>query len=216
MKAIVVRETGGVEKMNLETVPDPVANDHDVVIRVDACGVCMHDVVVRNGTMKAGVQLPVILGHEIAGTVVDVGPKVHAFKAGDRVATAQRYHICGACRLCRSGHETSAEVQPRPALAGWRQEPRVGNWNPGNFEPSVSGCGLPLLTRQLARVRGRHVHLPPSPSRAGLPRGSWIPSHRKPRPPSQVPTATSRSKSTAPRSCSRRLPFVNSERENIP
>jgi len=51
--------------------------------------------------------MPLILGHEIAGTVVDVGPEVRAFKVGQRVCTAQRYHICGACRYCRTGRETS-------------------------------------------------------------------------------------------------------------
>ena len=106
MKAIVVRQTGGVEAMNLETVADPVADEKDVVIQVEACGVCMHDVAVRNGTLKAGVQMPCILGHEVSGTVVGVGKKVKRFKVGDRVATVQRYHICGACRFCRGGRET--------------------------------------------------------------------------------------------------------------
>jgi D-arabinose 1-dehydrogenase-like Zn-dependent alcohol dehydrogenase len=50
--------------------------------------------------------MPCILGHEISGTVVDVGRDVRAFQRGDRVATVQRYHICGACRYCRTGRET--------------------------------------------------------------------------------------------------------------
>ena len=50
----------------------------DVVVQVEACGVCMHDVAVRNGTLKRGVQLPTILGHEVSGTVVAVGAKVPA------------------------------------------------------------------------------------------------------------------------------------------
>ena len=44
--------------------------------------------------------------HEISGTVVDVGRDVRAFRKGDRVATVQRFHICGACRYCRTGRET--------------------------------------------------------------------------------------------------------------
>jgi acryloyl-coenzyme A reductase len=47
-----------------------------------------------------------VLGHEISGTVVEAGAEARRFKAGDRVATAQRYYICGACRFCRSGRET--------------------------------------------------------------------------------------------------------------
>ena len=49
--------------------------------------------------------MPCILGHEISGTVVEVGRDVRGFRKDDRVATAQRYHICGACRFCRTGRE---------------------------------------------------------------------------------------------------------------
>jgi D-arabinose 1-dehydrogenase-like Zn-dependent alcohol dehydrogenase len=106
MKAMVVRQPGGLDAMRLEQIPEPVAGPRDVVIEVEACGVCFHDVLTRNGTLKAGVKLPCVLGHEISGTVVDVGRDVARFKPGERVATAQRYHICGACRFCRSGRET--------------------------------------------------------------------------------------------------------------
>jgi len=106
MKAMVVRQPGGLDALRLETIADPVAGPKDVVIKVEACGVCFHDVLTRNGTLKAGVKMPCILGHEISGTVVDVGRDVSRFKAGQRVATAQRYHICGACRFCRSSRET--------------------------------------------------------------------------------------------------------------
>ena len=117
MKAIVVRQTGGLEAMNLETVADPTPQENDVIVEVAACGVCMHDVAVRNGTLKRGVQLPCILGHEVSGTVVGVGSKVRRFKTGQRVATVQRYHICGACRYCRGGRETLCEE--RKFLGDW-------------------------------------------------------------------------------------------------
>jgi acryloyl-coenzyme A reductase len=106
MKAIVVRQPGGLDAMRLETIPDPVAGPKDVIIKVEACGVCFHDVLTRNGTLKSGVKMPCVLGHEISGVVVDVGRDVTRFKAGQKVATAQRYHICGACRFCRSSRET--------------------------------------------------------------------------------------------------------------
>jgi D-arabinose 1-dehydrogenase-like Zn-dependent alcohol dehydrogenase len=106
MKAMVVHQPGGTEVLSLERVPDPTAGQKDVIIKVDACGVCFHDIVTRNGTLKFGVQMPCILGHEISGTVVDVGRDVRAFRKGDRLATVQRFHICGACRYCRTGRET--------------------------------------------------------------------------------------------------------------
>jgi acryloyl-coenzyme A reductase len=106
MKAVVVRAPGGIDVLKMETIPDPMPGPKDVVIKVDACGVCFHDIVTRNGTLKFGVQMPCILGHEISGTVVDVGRDVRNFKAADRIATVQRYHICGSCRHCRMGRET--------------------------------------------------------------------------------------------------------------
>ena len=106
MKAIVVRQPGGLDAMRLESIPEPVAGPKDVVIKVEACGVCFHDVLTRNGTLKAGVKMPCVLGHEISGTVAAIGSEVTRFRVGERVATAQRYHICGACRFCRSSRET--------------------------------------------------------------------------------------------------------------
>jgi D-arabinose 1-dehydrogenase-like Zn-dependent alcohol dehydrogenase len=106
MKAIVVRQPGGLDAMRLESIPEPAVGPKDVVIKVEACGVCFHDVLTRNGTLKAGVKMPCVLGHEISGTVSAVGSEVSTFKIGQRIATAQRYHICGACRFCRSSRET--------------------------------------------------------------------------------------------------------------
>jgi acryloyl-coenzyme A reductase len=106
MKAMVVRAPGGADVLKMETIADPAPGPKDVVIEIDACGVCFHDIVTRNGTLKYGVQMPCILGHEISGTVVDVGSGVRGFKQNDRVATVQRYHICGSCRHCRMGRET--------------------------------------------------------------------------------------------------------------
>lgn len=105
MRAIVQRTTGGVDVLVAEDLPRPPVRARDVLIRVRACGVCFHDIVVRNGTMKAGVELPVIPGHEIAGVVEEAGSDVTQFKSGDRVATTQRYHVCGMCRFCRGGLE---------------------------------------------------------------------------------------------------------------
>ena len=72
MKAIVVKQPGGVEAMRIETIPDPVAGPREVVIKVEACGVCFHDIVTRNGTLKAGVKMPC---GEISGTLVPLKSK---------------------------------------------------------------------------------------------------------------------------------------------
>ena len=105
MRAMVVRAPGDTGVLKIEQIPDPTPGPKDVVIKVDACGVCFHDIVTRNGTLRSGVHMPCILGHEISGTVIEVGRDVRAFRKDDRVATAQRYHICGACGFCRTGRE---------------------------------------------------------------------------------------------------------------
>lgn len=111
MKAIVIESPGGPDVLRMTTVADPTPGPRDVVIRVEACGVCTHDVVTRNGTFRRGVMMPVIPGHEVSGVVVAVGADVRGFKRDDRVASVQRSHICGACRHCRSGHETQCGEQ---------------------------------------------------------------------------------------------------------
>nr|WP_237182646.1 zinc-binding dehydrogenase [Roseomonas marmotae] len=86
-------------------MPDPAPGPREVVVAVAHCGVCFHDVVTRNGTLKAGVETPFIPGHEIAGTVVALGREVQGVRIGERVATTQRFHVCGHCRYCRSARE---------------------------------------------------------------------------------------------------------------
>ncbi len=111
MQAMVVRAPGGPEALVAEEVAAPSLRRTDVRIRVAACGVCFHDVVTRNGTLRRGVAMPLIPGHEISGIVESVGPDVTGFRPGDRVAAAQRRHICGHCRFCRGGRETSCREQ---------------------------------------------------------------------------------------------------------
>lgn len=118
MRAVLVRDLGAPEVLRVETVPEPQMRPGEVTIKVDACGICFHDVVARNGTMRRGVKLPYIPGHEVAGTVVDRSPEVTQFKIGDRVATTLRRYICGHCRFCRSGREASCEERESFGDAG--------------------------------------------------------------------------------------------------
>lgn len=100
-----MREPGAASVLSMETVADPAPGPRQVVVAVEHCGVCFHDVVVRSGTLKAGVAMPLILGHEIGGTIAAVGSEVRGIAVGDRVATTQRAHVCGYCRYCRGGRE---------------------------------------------------------------------------------------------------------------
>lgn len=103
MKAVVLREFGEAERLRLEEIPapDPARlKEREVLIRVEAVGVCHHDIINRNGRLPR-TKLPSVMGHEIAGRVAEVGPGVRWFRSGDPVATIQRVP-CGRCALCRN------------------------------------------------------------------------------------------------------------------
>jgi D-arabinose 1-dehydrogenase-like Zn-dependent alcohol dehydrogenase len=91
--------------MRVESIADPTPGRRDAVIAIAACGACFHDIVTRDGTLKAGVEMPITPGHEIAGEIVAIGSDVREFEVGDRVASTQRSHICGHCLYCRSARE---------------------------------------------------------------------------------------------------------------
>jgi L-iditol 2-dehydrogenase len=98
MRAAVLED---LNRLVVKEVPDPEIGPGEVLVRVRACAVCGSDVrIFHHGNPR--VNPPQILGHEIAGDVVAVGPGVGRFKVGDRVATAADVP-CGICEYCRSG-----------------------------------------------------------------------------------------------------------------
>ncbi len=107
MRAVVAERTGPPSVLRVADVAAREPGPREIRIAVAACGVCFHDVVVRNGTFRRGVGMPVILGHEVAGTIEKLGSQVREFRDGDLVATTIHSHVCGYCRDCRSGRETS-------------------------------------------------------------------------------------------------------------
>lgn len=108
MKAVVLDEFGGPEALdNVSDVAVPRPASHEMLVAVHACAVCYLDSVVRAGT-RPGIQLPLILGHEIAGTVVEVGSGVVGFRPGHRVSSTYRA-ICGHCHYCRAENSALCE-----------------------------------------------------------------------------------------------------------
>jgi len=103
MRAIVLPKFGGPEIFTCEEVARPKPAADQMLVKVAGCGVCGHDLLNRAGQFPH-TQLPAVMGHEIAGTVVEVGALVTGFKPGDRIAVIQRLP-CGLCPLCRSGRE---------------------------------------------------------------------------------------------------------------
>jgi len=103
MKAIVLKDFGGPGQLQVEVVPTPVPGTHEVLVRIEAAGVCHHDLMHRAGKLP-GAQTGVVLGHEVAGEVVKVGTQVHTLKVGNRVVVYQR-RFCGQCRDCLRGRQ---------------------------------------------------------------------------------------------------------------
>lgn len=89
--------------VELRDIAVPEIGDHDVLLRVGAVSVCGSDVHQCYNTHSWPVNLPVVLGHEFAGTVARTGRAVKGFRDGDRVASETAAEVCGECMLCRSG-----------------------------------------------------------------------------------------------------------------
>lgn len=104
MKALVkfANEDGALEVRDL---PAPVAGPDTVVVRIHTVGVCGSDIHMWHDSQSKSSKgvLPVTLGHESAGVIVEVGDGVEGWEVGDRVVCETAATICGRCALCRSG-----------------------------------------------------------------------------------------------------------------
>lgn len=102
MKALVKTglEAGAVE---LRDLPTPTPGPDEVLLRVGACAVCGSDLAMYRGTFEHPMNVPVVMGHEFAGTIEQVGSGVTGWQPGDRVACETAAHICGVCAYCRAG-----------------------------------------------------------------------------------------------------------------
>lgn len=91
--------------VRLEEMPTPQIGPGELLLKVAASGICGSDVMEWYRRDK----VPLVLGHEVAGEVVEVGDGVEKFKAGDRVAAT--HHVpCNTCHYCLSGHHTVCET----------------------------------------------------------------------------------------------------------
>lgn len=112
MKAALLRDFKA--PLSMEEVDRPSLESHEVLIQVEACGACHSDVHVADGdwTQLAGIiKRPLILGHEIAGRIVEKGSVVRGFEIGDRVGVPWIHWSCGECEFCREGDENLCSRQ---------------------------------------------------------------------------------------------------------
>ncbi|HKV04839.1 MAG TPA: zinc-dependent alcohol dehydrogenase [Candidatus Acidoferrales bacterium] len=106
MKAAILREFK--KPLTIEEVDPPKPDSQEVLIEVEACGVCHSDLHVADGDwpqLARIVKKQLILGHEIAGRVVEKGAAVRDLQVGDRVGVPWLHWSCGECEFCREGNE---------------------------------------------------------------------------------------------------------------
>jgi alcohol dehydrogenase, propanol-preferring len=107
VRAMVFEAVGSpLESVELP-IPSPAAQQ--VLIRVAACGVCRTDLHIVDGEL-ADPKRPIVLGHQIVGTVVAAGPSVDRFAPGDRVGVPWLGWTDGTCRYCRTGRENLCDA----------------------------------------------------------------------------------------------------------
>jgi propanol-preferring alcohol dehydrogenase len=106
MRAMLLDAPGKVLRLGELAVPEP--GPSQLLIRVHACGVCRTDLHVADGELTEA-KLPLVLGHEIVGTVEAMGERVEGFAIGRRVGVPWLGHTCGTCRYCLSGRENLCE-----------------------------------------------------------------------------------------------------------
>jgi propanol-preferring alcohol dehydrogenase len=112
MKAAVLREFK--KPLAIEEVDQPQPGAGEVLIQIEACGVCHSDVHVADGDWAQFakiVKIPLIPGHEIAGVVVEKGAAVQDLQIGDRVGVPWIHWTCGECEVCREGNENLCRRQ---------------------------------------------------------------------------------------------------------
>ncbi len=107
MKAAFVTEFG--KPLTIGELPVPAPKDGEVLIKIEACGVCHTDVHAADGDWPVKPKLPFTPGHEGIGRVVAMGRGAKQIKEGDRVGVPWLFAACGLCDYCLTGRETMCE-----------------------------------------------------------------------------------------------------------
>ena len=133
MRALVKKEPES--GLWLEDVPEPVIGDNDVLIKVDRTGICGTDLHIYNWDdwAQSTVPVPMVVGHEFVGEIMDVGQNVRDFHIGELVS-GEGHVVCGHCRNCMAGrrhlcNDTAGIGVTRPgAFAEFISLPQTNVW----------------------------------------------------------------------------------------
>jgi alcohol dehydrogenase, propanol-preferring len=113
MRAMVLHRSG--QPLICMELPVPQPSSDQVLIKVHACGVCRTDLHIVDGELQ-NAKLPIIPGHEIVGSVVQIGENVASFTVGDRVGVPWLGYTCKECFYCRTDRENLCDY---PKFTGY-------------------------------------------------------------------------------------------------
>ena len=116
MQAMVARAKGAPLQLEERPIPEPGLNE--ILVRVEACGVCRTDLHVIDGELERP-RYPIVPGHEVVGRVELLGAEVDRFALGERVGAPWLAHTCGHCFYCDSGRENLCD---HGAFAGYDRD----------------------------------------------------------------------------------------------
>ena len=154
----------------IEQVPVPEPGHGDLLIKVTACGVCHSDLNAMDGDWTPPPTLPLIPGHEVAGTVAKLGPGVSGFEIGNSVGVPWMFSSCGACEYCLAGMETickSAEATGYTKPGGYAEYMVAPAAFVGRLAADVDPYAMaPILCAGVTTYRGI--------KRTGARPGQWI------------------------------------------
>src|SRR3990170_4565120 len=162
MQAMVLTKPERIEKhpLQLKDVPLPEIGLKDILVRVQACGICHTDLHTVEGELPLP-KLPLIPGHQIVGIVEKKGTEVRRFNLGDRVGIAWLNSTCGRCEFCQSGRENLCE---QAKFTGYHSDGGYAEYTaisenfayavPETFSPTEAA---PLLCAGIIGYRALHL-----------------------------------------------------------
>jgi propanol-preferring alcohol dehydrogenase len=106
MRAMILVKQLPIEEkpLKLTDLPTPTPSDSQILVKISACGLCHTDLDEIEGRLRPA-RLPIVLGHQVIGTVADTGRAVTKFKKQERVGITWLYSACGTCSFCQTGCE---------------------------------------------------------------------------------------------------------------
>jgi len=127
MKAMILKKTTDLTRnktpLEFSEIPKPVPQNTEILIKVSTCGVCHTELDEIEGRTPPPF-FPMVLGHQVVGTIVAMGIHATKHKIGDRVGVAWIFSACGACEFCRAGNENLCphfKATGRDAFGGYAE-----------------------------------------------------------------------------------------------